>query len=178
MTDTDHDGRAPGHHVLKESMLSRQNLMRRAVMTALMGLGAAACTSPGDPTGPRFEVSLLVHQPAGLSSTLHVDVGTSEASLRSPDTLFRLTATSLHVTGYGEKQVQVTLISSNHSDTLATVRFSENLRAGYQYGIGAVVSRVRPLGTCVGTVMATPLRNSPGDTLFVAYAGLPQGAIC
>lgn len=159
-------------------MRSRRFLMRCVPVTVLAGLVAAACSSPGDPTGPRLEISLLVHQPAGLSSTLHVAVGTSEASLRSPDTLFRLAATSLHVTGYGEKQMQVTLISSNHSDTLATVRFSENLRAGYQYGIGAVVSRMRPLGTCVGTVMATPLRNSPGDTLFVAYAGLPQGAIC
>lgn len=159
-------------------MLARRRLIHLVFVPALFSIFLGACSSPNDPTGPRIEVSLLVHVPTALSSTLHVDVGSSDVSLRAPDALFQSATTSLHVTGYGEKQVRLTLIGDDHSDTLATVAFSENLRAGYQYGIGAVVSRARPLGTCAGTVVATPLRNSPSDTLFVAYLGLPNGALC
>jgi hypothetical protein len=63
-------------------------------------------------------------------------------------------------------------------DTLATLAFAQSFERGYSYGIGAIVSRVRPVGPCTGTVLATPLRTSPADTLFVAYAGIPTDAVC
>lgn len=151
------------------------SLARLVFLGVLTASVCGACSSV-DPSGPTIEVSLAVQQQAALPSTLDVTVGSSKLSLHAV-ALSATTSSTLHVSGYGEQAVQVTLLGAQ-SDTLANVSWPLSLQADYQYGIGAQVSRVRPIGTCVGTVTATPLRNSPSDTLFVTSLGLPKGAIC
>lgn len=148
---------------------------RLMLLSVVAGVFVGACSSV-DPSGPSVELSLNVGQPAALPSTMRVEIGSNSASLRA-DAPSGSARTVIHVSGYGQKAVQVTLVDSQ-SDTLATVSFPWNLQADYEYGIGAMVSRARPLGICVGTITATPLRNSPGDSLFVARLGMPKGAVC
>ena len=154
-------------HVLKHARLM--------LLSMVAGSLVSACSST-DPFGPSIGLGLHVTQPAALPSTLRVEIGSSSASLHA-DAPSGNASTRMHVIGYGEKLIQLTLLGAQ-SDTLATASFSESLQAGYDYGIGAVVSRVRPLGNCVAIVSATPLRNSPSDTLFVENSGIPKGAVC
>lgn len=145
--------------------------------TLVMVAAAGACSSTTATSGPRIEVSLTVQQPAASGSVLLVSVGGRSIELRASETLFQRKDTSLDADAFGTLPVLVTLMGMG-ADTLATVSFSQAYESGYGYGIGAVVSRSRPVGVCAGTVLATALRSSTSDTLFVSYAGLPHGAIC
>ena len=149
--------------------------IRLALLSAFTVFLIGGCSST-DPFGPTVEVSLDVRQPAALPSTLRIVVGTSNISLHA-DATSSAARTMMHVSGYGEQPVQVTLLGSQ-SEILATVSSSLHLQAGYQYGLGGMVSRVRPIGLCVSSIAALPLRNSPSDTLFVLYSALPKGAVC
>jgi hypothetical protein len=149
--------------------------LRLILLSVISGSLIAACSST-EPFGPSVDVSVDVRQAVALPSTLRIQVGSS-ATLLHVDATSATARTTLHVVGYGEKAVLVTLLGAQ-SDTLASVAYSQSFQTGYQYGIGAVVSRVRPIGVCIGTGTATPLRNSASDTLFVVYEALPKGAVC
>jgi hypothetical protein len=108
---------------------------------------------------------------------LLVSVGGRSVSLRASDTPNRPVETSLKATGFGTFPVTVAVMGSG-TDTLATVAFTQTFERGNRYGIGAVLSRIRPVGVCAGTVLAAPLRGAASDILFVSYSGLPEGALC
>ncbi|MCU0635299.1 MAG: hypothetical protein MUE41_10550 [Gemmatimonadaceae bacterium] len=81
----------------------------------------------------------------------------------------------------GDLRIRVAVVTAA-GDTLSEVRASLTLLAEHRYGVNIRVGGSRPIGACVGTVMQAPLRQ-PGtpaaaETLWVAYAGLPRGAIC
>lgn len=152
------------------------SLARLVSLSVLTGFMIGGCSSV-DPFGPSIQVSLVGQEPIALSPVLRVEAGDNTISLRATEVPMGRANAVLRVRGYGETPIKVTMLSGQ-SDTLATVGWSLNLQAGYQYGIAALVTRVRPMGTCVGTVLATPLRNSPSDTLFVMYVAMPKGAIC
>jgi hypothetical protein len=149
-----------------------------AFMAITIGVGVAACsivTAPFD--RPTISVSLTVQQPSASAAVLLVSVGGRSVSLRASDTPNRPVETSLKATGFGTFPVTVAVMGSG-TDTLATVAFTQKFERGNRYGIGAVLSRSRPAGVCVGTLLAAPLQGSASDTLFVSYTGLPKGAIC
>jgi hypothetical protein len=145
-------------------------------MLFLATSGIASC-SIFDPGGPRIQVSLIVQRTLTGASSLSVDVGGRSVSLRASDVVGGRTDRILDASGFGSQPVQVRLLGSA-GDTLAAVTFSQSFERDYAYGIGAVVSRVRPIGPCAGTILAAPIRTSTADTLFVAYSGLPSDAIC
>jgi hypothetical protein len=144
-----------------------------AFLVAMSGL---AC-SIFEPDGPRIQVSLIVQRELTGASSLSVDVGGRSVSVRAPDVLGTRSDAFLDASGFGSQPVQVRLLGSA-GDTLATVTFSQSFERDYAYGIGAVVSRVRPVSPCSGTIVAASIRTSPADTLFVAYSGLPTDAVC
>jgi hypothetical protein len=148
-----------------------------AIVGLLLAVAAAGCSSLFGPSGPRIQVSLIVQQSAVGVSSLTVDVGGHSVSLRAADTVGKRVDAILEAPEYGSQPVQVHLLTSA-GDSLAAVAFSQSFQRRWTYGIGAVVSRVRPFGACVGTIRATALRTSPADTLFVMFGGLPSGAVC
>ncbi len=143
----------------------------------LLAVAGVACSLPFTPAGPRIQVSLAVYQAVTSAPSVTVDVGGRSVSLRASDIAGRSSGGALDASGFGVQPVQVRLLS-NAGDTLATVAFSQDFQRGYSYGIGVIVSRVRPVGECVGTLLVTPLRASSTDTLFVAYSGIPSNAVC
>ena len=151
-------------------------LARLISLSVLTGVMIGGCSSV-DPFGPSIQVSLVGQQPIALDPVLEVEVGSSRISLRGADVPLGRANGVIHVRGYDEQPARVTMLSGQ-SDTLASVGWSLNLQPGYEYGIAALVTRTRPMGTCVGSVIATPLRNSPSDTLFVMYVAMRRGGIC
>ncbi len=148
-----------------------------AIGGLLLAVVAAGCSSLFGPTGPRIQVSLTVQQAVAGVSSITVDVGGHSVSVRAADIERQRADAILEAPEYGTQPVQVRLLTSA-GDSLAAVAFSQSFQRRYTYGIGAVVSRVRPFGVCVGTIRATALRTSPADTLFVMFSGLPSGAVC
>jgi len=149
-------------------------LATRALFGAMLTMG---CSTGTDPFGPTVDVSLVVSPPTSMPMTLYVAVGSATATLSAPIAPTIETRRRLYVRRYGEIPVVSTLIGE-HRDTLASVAISATVRADYDQGIGAYVSRSRPLGFCMGPVTAAPLRNGSGDSLFVFFTGLPKGAVC
>lgn len=156
--------------------MSRLQKSTHLILLSVFTVSLTSACSSTEPFGPSIPISFAVQQPAAIPSTLRVEVGTSRVDLRA-DATSRGASASVHVLGYGDKPVHVTLLGSQ-SDTLATVSWSRSLEAGNEYGIAGMVSRVRPMGTCVGVISAIPLRNSPSDTLFVMDFAIPKGAVC
>lgn len=52
------------------------------------------------------------------------------------------------------------------------------IQADYQYGASVAIGFVRPVYLCGEVVAAVPLRNAARDTMFVAFGGIPNGAVC
>lgn len=157
--------------------------MRVCLVVGVAGAGGSGCSFLTDPSNPTVEVSLQVDRPTTSDAVLQVRVGASQVVLRQSAILGRRIVASLEVDQVGAVPVALTLMNGGGTDTLATIAYSQTLTKGYVHGIGAIVSRLRPIpGACSsGPALATPLRGASGDTLFVMYvsqAPLPKGAIC
>jgi hypothetical protein len=150
--------------------------MRLMMSGLLVGL-MAACSSGTEPFGPTVDVSLVVSPPTSTPMTLFVTVGSRTATLPGPISPTAQTTSRLYMLAPGDMPVVATLMG-DHADTLASVAISASVRADYDQGVGAYVSRTRPLGFCMGPVTAAPLRNGSDDSLFVFYSGIPKGAVC
>ena len=87
----------------------------------------------------------------------------------------------LPVPGRGELAAPGSLVAAG-ADTLASTRFTIALQPDYGYSASVQPGGPQPIGHCVGTVLAVPLRRPGGgesaDTLWVTYGGLPDGATC
>lgn len=161
-------------------MLFRRKVLRLCFVAGVVQVGGLGCSSLTGPSSPTVNVSLEVQRPSASDAMLHVRVGGRDVVLRAAIPFSRTDAT-LEVDQVGAVPVALTLLNGGGTDTLATIAYSQTLTKGYVHGIGAIVSRLRPAGACVGTVLGTPLRGASGDTLFVMYVSqkpLPKGSIC
>lgn len=158
-----------------------RNVMRLRLLSGAAVAWGLGCSSLTGPSSPTLNVSLTIQRPSVADAMLHVRVGEREIVLRASAIPFERTDASLEVDQVGAVPVALTLLNGGGTDTLATIAYSQTLTKGYVHGIGAIVSRLRPAGACVGTVLATPLRGASSDTLFVMYVSLaprPKGSIC
>ena len=76
----------------------------------------------------------------------------------------------------GARFVVLRLLSSD-GDTLASTEYSQSFKRGSAHWVALVVGQDRPIGHCIGTLLAIPT-SLEADTAFVMYGGLPHGAIC
>ena len=76
----------------------------------------------------------------------------------------------------GSRLVAVLVVNAE-GDTLASTRYSQSFERGKSHWVATIVGEARPIGHCIGVLLAIPLRSAP-DTAFVMYGSLPQGAVC
>lgn len=155
--------------------LLARSMMRASI--ALLTTAVVSCSLITGPSGPSVYVSFETQQPVPVGTTLYVDIAGRHVTLPAPGAASQRRDAVLEVDGFGARLVRVALVSAG-ADTLAVATFARTFERDVDYGIGGVVSRVRPLGFCIDTVIATPVGNSARDTLFVTYGGLPKGSIC
>jgi hypothetical protein len=163
---------------------SRVRVLRLAVLSAIVL--TSGCTDNGSDVQIQFANYL---GPAALQdpSSLRVDldVGGIAYHLTGSDFTTQefgtLHSKSLSIPGTGELRVFVALVTAP-ADTLGQLTVSIPLQSRFHYGVMVLPGGARPAGICVGQIAQAPVRR-PGsvtatDTLWVAYAGLPEGAIC
>lgn len=148
---------------------SRTRYRRSAVG---LGLALAGCADVFG-GGPKIAVSLRLVQPA-IQTPLALDVDASGRHVRVASGADGVT---VHGDGYGDHTVRVTLRTAA-GDSLAAATFTQHFERDGDHWIAGIVGRQRPVGVCVGTLVVAPLRTGNGDSLFVAYGGIPEGAIC
>lgn len=158
-------------------MRHSRRLVYRCAMLASALVVTSSCGALVDPLGPPVSVSFTVRTPSATSSTLRATIGNRTIALSVPEGVSSPATAQIRGTGYGDAPVLFTLLDVN-GDTLASVSFTQNLQAGYRYGIGAVVGSQRIVSLCGGTAAVAPLRNSTSDSLFVVATGIPDGAAC
>lgn len=122
-------------------------------------------------------MSLAVQQPFPTATALHVSINGHRVVIQAPAAPSQRSEGVLNAEGLGALPVRVVLVSGG-VDTIAAVAFTRSFERDFEYGMGADVARVRPIGLCIGTILAAPLRSRPGDTLFVSISGLPKDAVC
>ena len=165
--------------------------MRLPELPGLILLPAALlCVSGCIDSGSDVQVQFANYLgPAALQDplSLRVDlaVGTIGYHLTGSDFTTQgygtLHSKSLSIPGSGELRVFVALVTAP-ADTLGQLTVSMPLQSRFHYGVMVLPGGGRPVGICVGQIEQAPLRR-PGnvtatDTLWVAHAGLPDGAIC
>ena len=86
-----------------------------------------------------------------------------------------------HAPASGNLNVIVTLIAPS-GDIAAETSFTQHFDNDDAHWVSGYVGTRRPVGMCMGTVIAVMMRPSyipqEGDSLFVAYGSIPKGAIC
>jgi hypothetical protein len=149
-------------------------------------LAGSACADDGSDVEVLFANYL---GPAALQdpALLRVDLATRGPGYRLTGSRFTtqrygtLHSDRLAIPGRGELRVSVALVAPP-ADTLGRVTVTVPLQSGYHYGVLVQPGGARPSGICIGQLAQAPLRRPggavPTDTLWVTYAGLPDGAIC
>lgn len=146
------------------------------LLAGLTGMGAG-CGDLFGPDGPDVTVSLEAPPPTVVARALRIAIGDQSIDVPAPTTGGARAERHVRATGFGTQSVQVLLVGPA-GDTLAAAAFAQDFERHAQHWVAGLVGRQRPLGTCVGTVAAAPVRGGAADTLFVMYGGLPDGAIC
>ena len=162
--------------------------MPRRTFASLVVLLTAACGEPENDN----DVEVLLHT-HGAPEALR-ELGLYRVDLAAGGVTHRLTGADFGTTRYGtphsprlaipnsgELRVSVAVVAPA-GDTLGSVRVGVRLQADHRYGVAVRPGGTRPVGACVGTLISAPLRtpgaSAASDTLWVAYGGLPRGAIC
>lgn len=160
--------------------------MPRRAIASLILLLTAACSEPEN------DVEVLL-QTRGAPEALR-ELGLYRVDLAARGVTHRLTGADFSTARYGtphsrrlaipnsgELRISVAVVAPAR-DTLGSVRVGVRLRADHRYGVAVQPGGTRPVGACVGTLLAAPSRtpgaSAASDTLCVAYGGLPRGAIC
>jgi hypothetical protein len=163
---------------MNESMWGRGAVCARRILAAAITCAVAAgCSDLFGPDGPKVTVSLELERPLAPAPALGALIGGRGTLVPASPTGTMRAERSVRGPRFGTLPVQVALLGAD-GDTLAAVAFSQEFRRGDSNGIAARVGVRRPVGTCIGTLAVAPLRAGGGDTLFVAYGGIPEGAIC
>ncbi|HEX6966332.1 MAG TPA: hypothetical protein VF166_11070 [Gemmatimonadaceae bacterium] len=150
--------------------------LRGMVLVAWV-MALTACADLSGSRGPKISVSLDLQHAFDVQPVLHVDIDGQRVQLITPDTGAPRASIDIRGARYGALPVRVTL-ATVLGDTLASVGFSQQFERNTDHWVGADVGTRRPLGMCIGDLLAVPLAAPGGDTLFVMYGGIPEGAIC
>lgn len=150
----------------------------RRIFGALVVAGAVGCSNLTDSDEPDVGISFERFGTSAIAGlTLGTDLGGRPVTLAAAPNERDRAQVAVRGPSYGAVPVRVALLSAAH-DTLASVAFSQTFSRGNHHWVGGVVSVQRPLGTCVGSVAAAPIKGRAADSLFVMYGGLPAGAVC
>ena len=150
--------------------------LRRAVAMAALGC-VGGCSSLLGVSGPRITLSLDAASASARGLVLRADVGGRRITLAQNQETPGPSSMDLRGDSYGSVPVLVR-IETAAGDSVAAVRFTQEFSRGDIHWISAVVGPTRPIGFCIGALVANAAATGHGDTLFVAYGSLPEDAIC
>jgi hypothetical protein len=142
----------------------------------ICALTFAGCSTLFTPSGPKISVSMAVERPPTVPTVLRADIGGQRVELASTEP-GPPRSTDVRGRQYGLVPVRVALLTTDGA-SLAAVEFSQQFERDRNHWVAARLGQHRPLGHCIGTLVAAPLRQGGADTLFVMYGSLPEGAIC
>jgi len=148
-----------------------------AMIAVAAALALAGCGDTLGLVGPRISVSLGVERVLPGTPWLHADIGGQRVEVAPNSPGAPRAERELRGPRYGTVPVKVALVTAA-GDTMAKVEFNQDFTRDHNHWVSGQVGQQRPEGHCIGTVVATPLRNTPADSLFVMYGAIPQGAIC
>ena len=152
-------------------------LSLRHAATFVGMVGAVGCSDLFGPSGPPITLSFDVQSVAGTALVLRNDIGGQRVELAADQAHGGHASIDVRGGRYGNVPVHVTLLMAS-GDSVTAISFSQDFQHGYHHWVAARVGRQRPLGICVGTVMAAPIAAGSTDTLYVMYGGIPDGAVC
>lgn len=152
--------------------------MRTVHAGLLLALLASACSPLLGPDRPELSISLNSEAALPTSSVFQVVVGG-----RAHDLVLGPEGGSTRVRAprTGELDVTVRLLDPTGT-AWAEASFTQRFQVSHLHWISAHVGEHRPVGHCIGTLIALPLSlprsGSDVDSAFVMYGSIPRGAIC
>ena len=157
----------------------------RRISLALGSLILLGCTGLFEPDEPDISASAYLQRSSAVTlPTVRVEIGNRRAQLSPAHTSASQATAKIRGVSFGEVPTRVLLLSAS-GDSLAAAEFTHRIERRHQHWVSALIGPQRPLGHCIGTLIATPVRadSSAGtslgnDTLFVTYGSLPRGSIC
>jgi hypothetical protein len=161
---------------LPSSLPSRHVRVRPAV-AALALLVAAACDDGPGANRPPLAVSVTLSAATLVPPTFVAEVGGVRVRTTARAVPQMPAEVQVRAPRLGEVPARVALLGAA-GDTLAAATFTHRFERGARHWISGWVGTRRPVGLCLGWVVATPLRGSTPDSLFVSYGWLPEGAVC
>ena len=145
-------------------------------MGVICALALAGCSTLSAPSGPKISVSLALQHSPAAPTMIRADIGGQRVEVTSSEPSPGR-STDVRGRGYGATPVRVVLLTTD-GDSLAAVAFSQLFQRDHNHWVAALVGQHRPVGHCIGTLVAAPLGAGGTDTLFVMYGSLPEGAVC
>ena len=147
--------------------------MKRRASTAVLATCLSSCSGLLGLGGPDLTVTLTTGAHVAVGAPLVLDVRVGASSFR----MTTLGEIEVEAPGEGNHPVFVTLLDSA-ADTSAHARFNQTFDDDWLHWITVQLGGPRPLGFCIGEVLALPAREEPGDTTFLMYGSIPRGAVC
>lgn len=163
----------------RESSMRNPKVRHSSILPAAAGLALAlaACSSVLGLGGPRIWLSLAMEQALPEAPVLHVDIGGQEVEVAATSASAPRDERQVRGPRYGDVPVRVALLAAS-GDTMAAVEFTQGFQRDHNHWVSGIVGHRRPLGHCIGALVAAPLRNMESDSLFVLYGAIPEGADC
>ena len=151
----------------------------RSLVAAMAAASTVGCGNIFGADDAALTVSLAVAPQASALGPLRmaVDIGTRHVELTASAESGEDVHRSIGVPPSSGVPVRVTLLSAI-GDRLAEASFTQRFAGDSEHWISAQLSPQRPTGFCVGAVVSAGIAGYAGDSLFVAYGGIPRGAIC
>jgi hypothetical protein len=146
-----------------------------AVFGCAVLLGVTACRGFFDLTGRDVTVSVRLQRSWDPPPVLRVIVGGRRVEIEARLDGRRVDE-EIQAPGSGDLPVVVQLIGAD-GNAFAETQFAQRFERGNSHWVAVDVGPERPLGICIGIVLAIPTPFE-GDTTFVMYGKIPVGAIC
>jgi hypothetical protein len=147
-------------------------------------LGLAACSDLFGGHRPRVVVSVDAPAAAAGRLVLQADIGGRRVRVTSVRPGVERASVEVRGPRLGAVPVRVTLETAA-GENLGAVTFTHRLERDNAHWVSGLVATRRPVGHCIGEVVATPLRAvataaglTASDSLFVMYGRIPEGAVC
>ncbi len=142
-----------------------------------LALALAGCSSVLGLGGPKISLSLALERALADEPVLRVEIGGQRVEVAATSASAPRQERAVRGPRYGEVPLRVALLAAP-GDTMAAMEFNQNFQRGHNHWVSGIVGQRRPLGHCIGTLVAAPLRNMESDSLFVMYGRIREGADC